>query len=194
MAKQYSKLIIREEFVKLLNEKPFNKISITELVKNCELNRNTFYYYYSDIYAVLTEVFEDELAKITSGYYDGKTWNDTLLQATHFARENKRAVFHVYHSMQREELEKFLYTFVERILKKFIDDECAGMAVDDFDEALVVKFFQMALTGMLIEWISDGMKQDIDFIIARMSLLLEGNIKNILENSQGLKREWRDIF
>ncbi len=184
MAKQYSKLLLREEFVKLLNEKPFNKITITELVKNCELNRNTFYYYYTDLYGVLTEVFEDELGKITSGYYDGTTWNDTLLELTRFARENRKAVFHVYHSMQREELERFLYTFTERILRKYIDDECSGMDIDDFDEALIVKFFQMALTGMLIEWISNGMKQDIDFVIERMSLILEGNIKHLLENSK----------
>ncbi len=111
LAKQYSKLLIKEEFIKLLNKKPFHKITITELVRNCELNRNTFYYYYTDLLNVLTEVFDDELSKITSGYYDGKTWNSTLLQATEFARENKKAVFHVYHSMQRDELEKFLYAF-----------------------------------------------------------------------------------
>ncbi len=177
-------MLIREEFVRLLNEKPFNKITITELVKRCELNRNTFYYYYEDLYAVLMEVFEDELGKITSGYYDGKTWNDTLFLLTEFARENKRAVFHVYHSLQREDLERFLYTYAEGVLKKFVDDECRGMDVDEYDEALVVKFFQMALTGMLIEWISKGMKEDINFVIARMSTLLDGIIKIILENSE----------
>ncbi len=186
MAKKYSKVLIREEFIRLLNEKSFNKITITEIVENCQLNRNTFYYHYSDLFEVLSEVFEDELSKITSGYYDGKTWNDTLLQLTCFARENKVAVFHVYHSLQREELERFLYDFSERILKKFVDDESADIKVDDFDKALIVKFFQMALTGMLIEWISDGMKRDIDLVIDRMSLLLDGNIKHLLKNSEKL--------
>ncbi len=183
MAKKYSKILIREEFIRLLNKKSFNKITITEIVENCELNRNTFYYHYSDLMEVLSEIFEDELAKITSGYYHGETWNDTLVHLTSFASENRRAVYHVYYSFQREELERFLYSFTEAILKKFVDDESEGIVVSDFDKALIVKFYQMALTGMLIEWISDGMKQDIDRVIDRMSLLLDGNIKNILKNT-----------
>ncbi len=135
---------------------------------------------------MLKEIFDDELHKITSGYYEGTTWNDMLMQITAFARQNKKAVFHVYHSIRREELEKFLYQIIGKALKKFVDDECRGMDVDEFDEALIVKFFQTALTGMLIEWISNGMKEDIDFVIERMSVLLDGNLKSLLKHSISL--------
>ncbi len=188
MVKNYSEQLIRKEFIRLLNKKAFNKITITEIVENCKLNRNTFYYHYNDLFHVLSEIFEDELGKITSAYFEGKTWKDTLLRVTQFARENKRAVFHVYHSLQREELERFLYNSTERILKKFVDDQSRDTEADDLDKKLIVKFFQMALTGMLIEWISEGMNQDINLLIDRMGLLLEGNIRYLLKNSESLKK------
>ncbi len=187
MARKYSRVLIKNEFIKLINQKPHHKITITELVEKCDLNRNTFYYYYEDLLSVLTEVFDDELSKITSGYNSGNTWKDVLMQVTEFARENRKAVFHVYNSMQREELERFLYDFTEKSLRKFVSDECEDMKVNNFDKELIVKFFQMALTGMLIEWISKGMKEDIDFVIERMSLLLDGNVKSLLEHSTRLK-------
>ncbi len=187
MARKYSRVLIKNEFIKLINQKPYHKITITELVEKCDLNRNTFYYYYEDLLSVLTEVFDDELSKITSGYNSGNTWKDVLMQVTEFARENRKAVFHVYNSMQREELERFLYDFTEKSLRKFVSDECEDMKVNNFDKELIVKFFQMALTGMLIEWISKGMKEDIDFVIERMSLLLDGNVKSLLEHSTRLK-------
>ncbi len=184
MANSYSKDLIREEFIRLLNVKSFNKITITEIAENCHLNRNTFYYYYSDLLSVLTEIFDDEIRRITSGYYVGKTWNETLLELTKFARENKNVVYHVYHSLQREELERFLYAFAGKVLTKFVDDKSKDMDVNTFDKALIVKFFQMALTGMLIEWINKGMKEDIYEVIDRMSLLLDGDIRMFLEKSQ----------
>ncbi|MBU9919010.1 MAG: TetR/AcrR family transcriptional regulator, partial [Fusobacteriaceae bacterium] len=51
MAQQYTKKKIREEFIKILNERPLNKITVKDIASACEINRNTFYYYYTDVYA-----------------------------------------------------------------------------------------------------------------------------------------------
>lgn len=47
---RYTKMIIRKSIVELLQEKPFHKISLTEVCKRAEINRTTFYKYYKDIY------------------------------------------------------------------------------------------------------------------------------------------------
>ena len=40
-----------DSFVKMLSQKPFDKITIKDIIEGCGLNRGTFYYYYDDIYA-----------------------------------------------------------------------------------------------------------------------------------------------
>ena len=40
---------IIESFWQLLEEKPFNKITVQNIVERCEVNRNTFYYHFQDI-------------------------------------------------------------------------------------------------------------------------------------------------
>lgn len=47
---QYSKRIIRESLFELMKEKPLDKISVTEICKKADVNRSTFYSYYTDIY------------------------------------------------------------------------------------------------------------------------------------------------
>ncbi|MDD4550505.1 MAG: TetR family transcriptional regulator, partial [Syntrophomonadaceae bacterium] len=42
MVKQYTKKMIREALIKMLNKRPLNKITVTAIVKECEINRNTF--------------------------------------------------------------------------------------------------------------------------------------------------------
>lgn len=50
---------IKATFLKLLSEKPLDKISITELAKAAEINKGTFYLHYVDIYELYNELLSD---------------------------------------------------------------------------------------------------------------------------------------
>ena len=52
--------MIREAFLLLLKEKPFEKITVTDIVKKADINRATFYAHYTRIGDLVTE-FEDEI-------------------------------------------------------------------------------------------------------------------------------------
>ena len=43
---QSTKQIIMETFLELLEELPFDKITVTDIVQKCNVNRNTFYYHF----------------------------------------------------------------------------------------------------------------------------------------------------
>ena len=56
---RYTKRIIQESIIKLIQEKPFHRINLTEVCRIAEINRTTFYKYYHDIYD-WKEQFEQE--------------------------------------------------------------------------------------------------------------------------------------
>ena len=41
----FTQKAIRASFIKLLNQKPLSQITIKDIVDDCGVNRNTFYYY-----------------------------------------------------------------------------------------------------------------------------------------------------
>lgn len=55
-----SRRLIRQAFQELLLEKPFEKITITDIVTRADLNRSTFYAHYPDIHGVVEEI-QDEI-------------------------------------------------------------------------------------------------------------------------------------
>ena len=55
-----TKQVIRQAFIELLNERPLDKISVKDIAERSTVNRNTFYYYYADIYALVEEIFQTE--------------------------------------------------------------------------------------------------------------------------------------
>lgn len=52
----FTKKAIIEAFWKLLEEKPYNKITVKEIVDSCQINRNTFYYHFHDIPDLLEQI------------------------------------------------------------------------------------------------------------------------------------------
>ena len=53
---QTTRIAIRKGFLELLEQRPLDKISVVDIAEHCGVNRNTFYYYYCDIYALVREV------------------------------------------------------------------------------------------------------------------------------------------
>ena len=78
MAQKYTRNMIRNVFIEMLDERPFDEITVTDLVTRCEINRKTFYYYYQDLYAVLTEIFESELETVLGGVKEHVTWEEGI--------------------------------------------------------------------------------------------------------------------
>lgn len=192
MAQKYTRNMIRNVFIEMLDERPFDEITVTDLVTRCEINRKTFYYYYQDLYAVLTEIFESELETVLGGVKEHVTWEEGIAQAMQIALRHKRAVYHVYHSMQRESLEKYLYNVAGEVMRRYVERQSEGIHASQGDKDIITQFYQSALTEMVLNWIGQGMKEDGLEMIIRIGQLFDGNIRASLKRSENLPvRPWK---
>lgn len=186
MAQQYTRKMIRQVFIKMLNERPINKITVKDIAIACEINRNTFYYYYTDIYALLSEIFQTELQTVIDEYNDTLSWEESFILAARFALENKTAIYHVYNSMQREELVNYIYNVSGNVMIRYVEKLSEGISASLGDRKLIASFYQCALTEMVLHWIASGMKEDPDAMVRRIGLLFDGNIELSLKRSADL--------
>lgn len=181
---QFTKRAIRTAFTQLLNQMPLDKIRVKDIAELCEINRNTFYYYYQDIYALLDDVFTEEAKRVFSKENTYSSWIDGFRQSIDFAAQNRKAIYHIYNSMSREQLERYLYQVTDFFLQDYIKKQAEGLDVSDSDIQQLILFYKFALVGLVLEWLQRGMKDDADDYISRMGFLLEGNIRAILEKAQ----------
>lgn len=64
---KYTKMVIRESFIKALSRKPITKITVKEICEGADVNRATFYMHYSDQYDLLRKI-EEEIIEDISRY------------------------------------------------------------------------------------------------------------------------------
>ena len=191
MAKQYTKNLIKKEFVKLLEEKSFNSITISMLSERCEINRNTSHHHYDDIYTLVKEILSDEIKKVNQEFNTSFSWEKSLIMASSFLLENKKAAQNLFSSIDKKETDTYLYKICESVMCKYVENECItkNIKASEEDKALVIDFYRAALVGLLDKWILDGMEKSPDDFVYRIGKLFDGNIERSLRVSEKLNKE-----
>ena len=65
-----SKKMIQQALADLLQEKPLNKITVTDIVTRAQINRGTFYAHYTDIANVLDHLIQQTFSQIQDAISD----------------------------------------------------------------------------------------------------------------------------
>lgn len=75
---------------KLVQERPLEKISVEEILKEAEVSRRTFYKYFTDKYHLANSLYEQHVTEKILTNYDGQNWKEILTEIMIFIQENIR--------------------------------------------------------------------------------------------------------
>lgn len=178
---QTTKRALEASLKKLLGEKPLDKITISDITNDCGISRMAFYYHFQDIYDLIEWSCQEDAAKALGGNRTYDTWQQGFLQLFHTVEENKPFILNVYHSVSREQIERYLYQVTNKLLMDVVEEKAAGMSVREPDKQFIADFYKFAFVGLMLEWIRNGMKEDPEQIVGRLSVLIQGDISRALE-------------
>jgi len=173
---QFTKKAIMQSFLKLLSERPLDKITIRDIVDECQINRNTFYYHFENIPALVEEIFRVETERVIAEHSSPDSWEEGFIAAADFALQNKKVIYHIYNSANRGEFYRYLSSIAGDVMTRFVETASQGLRVSEDDKALLASFYKSALVGMLLDWLNAGMKYDPVALITRLGQIMEGNI------------------
>ena len=179
MAK-FTKKAIRISLLKLLEKNEIEKISVKDICELCEITRNTFYYYYSDIYQVLEELLKTEADNVIMKNQEYDSFEEEFLQRYHLILEYKQAVYHLYHSKNRDMILKYFCDVTEDFVKKYVKNEAVGTKLSEDDVNYVTYFYSNSIIGTTLRWLHDGMKDSQEELIYRLSLSFQSTIKPLI--------------
>ena len=186
-----TKNALADSLKSLLETRPVDKITISDITELCGVNRMTFYYHCQDIYDLLEWSWIREANKVLSGKKTYSTWQQGFLQIFNAVSDNKQIVMNIYHSVNREQIEIYLYKLTYGLLFGVIEENAAGMDVRDDDKRFIADFYKYAFVGLILDWIKNGMKADPSEIIEHLDILIHGDIKKALNKFRTDKTEQR---
>ena len=180
----FTKEIIAKTFTELLDEKPMSKITVKDIVERCGVNRNTFYYHFKDIYDLVEWSCLEDATQALQGKKTYETWQEGVLQIFEAMLENKPFIMNVYHSVSREQIETYLFHLTHDLLYGVVQEKAKGTGISEADQSFIADFYKYSFTGVMLDWIKDGMKADYHVIAEKMHRTMEGNVVNSIRNFQ----------
>lgn len=157
----FAKREIKNSFIKLLTERPISQITVKDIVEDCGVNRNSFYYHFQDIPSLLEEIIVEMTAKVIENLPEESTFEEKVTVALQEINLNKRMIYHIYGSSNREFYEKQLMKICEHVTRTYIRSREYSERVDSKDLEFVISYLKCELFGQLIDWLNHDMSYDI---------------------------------
>lgn len=179
----FTKQAIKASFMKLLSQKPLSKISVRDIVEDCGINRNSFYYHFQDIPSLLGEIVTEQTDALIRQYPSISSVEECFSVAFHTARENRRAVMHIFNSANRDMFLQDTLRLCEYVVSTYISTVFSGENIGVDDRRVVVQFMKCQLFGVWIDWVSGGMKEESLADLQRMIQLCRGVPELIVSHS-----------
>lgn len=180
----FTKKAIRNSFLKLLNEKPLKQITVRDIVDDCGVNRNTFYYHFQDIPQLIETIIREDAEQIIAAHPTITTVQEYLEAAIGFALNNRNAIMHIYRSVNRDLYEQYQWRVCQHAAAAFIDQILTGRKVPDADRALLIDYVKCVCFGIVMGWLEDGMKNDIQAYADRLCELKQGDLELMIDRME----------
>ncbi|MCI9337439.1 MAG: TetR family transcriptional regulator [Lachnospiraceae bacterium] len=179
----FTKMAIKATFVKLLDQKPLSQITVKDIVEECGVNRNSFYYHFQDIPALIEEIVTETADQIIAEHPTVDSLEACLNGALEFAMKNRRAILHIYNSVNRDIFELYLWKVCRHVVSAYAEGVFADKPVEKRDRELIVRFYREECFGMVMGWMSSGMKDGIQDDISRLCELRRGVVDEMIRRS-----------
>ena len=155
-----TKKALRDALFQLLEKKSINEISVTELTALADVNRATFYFYYTDLIDMLQQIQNEAYESFKNVITESPTSITTIEGFTEYAER----LFNF--CKDRETLCRFiikndinnqLYTYIKTLMLTNIPDT-KEIFEENNPARYLSNFVLTAMVGILIDWMDDGMK------------------------------------
>lgn len=180
----FTKQALKQAFIKLLDEHPLSQITVKDIVNECGVNRNTFYYYFEDIPNLIEDIVTEDAEKIIQQYPTVEKIENCLSAVIETALSKRRAVLHIYNSINREIYEQYLWRVCGYIIDAYLNTILNGRKISDSDLVIIKKYLEGVGFGIISGWLMTGMTEDILTVFYRICEIKKGTVEEMISRCE----------
>lgn len=178
-----TKQALANSLKEIMEEKPFRKITINDLVERCDLSRLTFYYHFKDKYDLMNWIYHTETAQFINKYYSFDNWTEGLCALCYYMKENKRFYTNALKTTGQNSFPQYLLQYIRDLSLALVEERKGTQEIDNKKWEFVVEFCAIAVVGLIIKWSQNGMQEDPKEYIEQIKAIIDGSMLHELHKS-----------
>lgn len=148
-----TKKLLRQALTRLMQQKDFKSITVTDVVREADINRGTFYAHYRDVYDLREKIEAEMIADFRAMIAvlrpsEAATLQPVLTRAMDYLEENREIVTALTQVSGVEGFGKKLIGVLEECRLEIIQHR-------SIEDVYVARFLATGIVGMLEKWITE---------------------------------------
>lgn len=167
------KEIIAETANSLIFEKKLKKITVKDIVAECNITRQAFYYHFEDIPELLKWILEKNAKKTLEVCLEQKDPESALRYFFRVAINIRPYAESGVQSNYGAEVEKLLNDSIYIFFRKAWEKREVFDSYSEMEQHVLLKYHSQAIIGILKDWTKEDTK-NMDEIVHQVHLILQG--------------------
>lgn len=181
-----TKKVIAYSLKKLMEETPFQKISIRQIMEQAEIRRQTFYDHFQDKYELLAWIYQQDISENISDFLDYEKWHKVIYRILAYFERQQKFYRNALAYSEQNSFDHYFLEHTQGLLNIIIADlarnypTSSSTANLDFN----AEFLSHAFVGLTKEWLMTGCQRPADELAQDVVLTLEKAILGLLSNTE----------
>jgi len=177
---QITKKALALSIKKLMETIPLAKLSIHEIVDNCGINRQTFYYHFKDKFDLVNWIYYTEAIENIDNCKNYAHWSDGMYKTLVYFMDNKSFYINALNTPGQNAFNGYLFEKTYDLIMGVINDISVGLKVSDSDKNFIADFYTYAFVGITVQWIKNNMKESPKTVVGKLNDMVEGSMLGAL--------------
>ena len=180
-----TKTALSNTLKKLMETKPFSKITVSEIIADCGLNRKTFYYHFEDTRDLLRWTLRHEAINVVESFDFATDNEQAILFVVDYLEQNQHMLNCVYDAVGSGELRMFLYEDFKKIARKIITtaENQLGKRISEEYRDLLASFYTDGIVGIIIAWLNGKFKLNKSSAVKYVTEIFKGSLTGLIEHA-----------
>ena len=173
-----SKSLIKKALAKLMHEKELNKITVSDIIREADISRGTFYAHFPDIHSVLEQIETEEIKKLVSLVNKLKDDSEDLNSAKSFLSCVFNYLYNDFEYYKMLMQSCFLNNYISRLVDIYYEETITKLLErdpsKDINEAnLYMIYTSNGAKEVLVSWLKGSINGTPDEMATRLAKLID---------------------
>ena len=173
--KEDMKSVIADTFSEMLEKEDIDKITVTRLIAQCHISRQTFYYHFKDIMDVLEWTFRRATQELVEQSLNAEDRLKALTAYITFVRQNRTKLKKLIYSRRWVQIEGMLVEAVTVYLTELARNRVPGIELSVDDLEVMLTFYACGMVGVLLQYV-DKPNLNEEKLVIQMERIITGKM------------------